>query len=463
MRVIACLASVALAATARAEHTLTLDDALALARTHNRDLREARARLVQAEAGIEVARAALLPTATAYGRYTHNYKQVVFDFTAFQKGTVGLAEVIRSSTSDAGEAAALAVYEEQANAAIAAATPIQIQLSEQLDSAVNATVPLVAPSAWYSYDSAKAAAHSSGATFDATVANVLLAVAQAYFAAAGVDELVAARQDAIRVADETFQVASARVTSNTGNPVDVMRAETALVRARQDLVEAENSRAAAYRALVTLIGTHEAFRVAPQPAQPPVPGDLGDLVRAARATRPELVSDRAAIDSAAASSRAAAWRWSPTLSAFGVAQAFNYTGFSGDKFFWAVGLRIDWTIYDGGLRDAQRHIADAQRAEAAARLELDIDTITDEVANARGTLETKRLGVAASERAVELAREALRIVRVQYESGVAKQLDLLQAQDSLVTAQVSLAQAHFDLSLAELQLARASGAFPRRK
>jgi outer membrane protein TolC len=455
--------SLALATTARAEHTLTLDDALALARTHNRDLREARARLAQADAGIEVARSALLPNVTSYARYTHNYKQVVFDFTSFQKGTVGLAEVIRGSSDSPSEVAALTAYEDQSNAAIAAATPVQIQLSEQLDAAVNATVPLIAPSAWYSYGAAKASAHASGATFDATEANVLVAVAQAYFAAAGTDELVAARQDAIRVADETYQVANARVTSNTGNPVDVMRAETALVRARQDLVEAENTRGTAYRALATLIGTHDTFHVVPTQTQPHAPGELGQLVRAARAMRPELVADRATVDSAQASSRAAAWRWSPTLSAFGVAQAFNYTGFSGDKYFWAVGLRIDWTIYDGGLRDAQRHIADAQRAEAAARLDLDADTIADEVANARGTLETKRLGVAASERAVELAREALRIVRVQYESGVAKQLDLLQAQDSLVTAEVALAQAHFDLSLAALQLDRATGAFPRRR
>ncbi|HEX7836628.1 MAG TPA: TolC family protein, partial [Kofleriaceae bacterium] len=103
-----------------------------------------------------------------------------------------------------------------------------------------------------------------------------------------------------------------------------------------------------------------------------------------------------------------------------------------------------------------------QRRAAEARLELLADRVSDEVANARGSLETKRKGVAAAERAVALARETLRLVRAQYEAGTVKQLDVLQAQDTLVGAEVALAQAHFDVELADLQLRRAAGEFPGR-
>ena len=68
--------------------------------------------------------------------------------------------------------------------------------------------------------------------------------------------------------------------------------------------------------------------------------------------------------------------------------------------------------------------------------------------------------MAAAERAVELARETLRLIRAQYEAGTVKQLDVLQAQDALVGAEVALAQAHFDVALADVQLRRAAGAFP---
>jgi outer membrane protein len=117
-------------------------------------------------------------------------------------------------------------------------------------------------------------------------------------------------------------------------------------------------------------------------------------------------------------------------------------------------------VFDGGVRDAQRHLAEAQRREAEARLELLGDSVSDEVANAHGSLETKRKGVSSAQRAVELARETLRLVRAQYEAGTAKQLDVLQAQDVLVAAEVALAQAHFDVALADLQLRRAAGEFP---
>jgi outer membrane protein TolC len=40
------------------------------------------------------------------------------------------------------------------------------------------------------------------------------------------------------------------------------------------------------------------------------------------------------------------------------------------------------------------------------------------------------------------------------------QLDLLQAQDSLVSAEVAVAQARFDLGLSDLQLKRTAGQLP---
>jgi len=185
------------------------------------------------------------------------------------------------------------------------------------------------------------------------------------------------------------------------------------------------------------------------------------LVESALRLRPEIGIYASSIDAAISSRHAADWHWAPTLSAFGTLQAFNYQGFSGDKYLWAIGLQIDVPLYDGGLRTAQRHLSIAQRRENEARLDLLRDTISDEVKNASRALATKRRALDASTRSAELSREALRLVRVQYETGKATQLDLLQAQDSLVAANVGLAQARFALSLADLQLKRAAGTFPK--
>lgn len=448
------------AAPARADRSITLDEALALARTHNRDLRAAREQVVEADAGVEQARGALLPTIAAQGKYTHNYKEVDFDAAALLAPTFGIADAIRGTTTNTAEADAIAAAERSAQAGLAGQPTVVIQKMEELDGAVSASVPVLAPSLYYALSAAQHGRDASTAGYQVSEAGVLVAVAQAYFAAAGSDELVVARQDAVKVATETFDVAKARVAAELANQVESMRAETALVRARQDLAEAETARAAVYRALVTLIGTHEPITVQAVAALPDEPGAFEALVGEARARRPELAAERATIAAAEASARASAWRWSPMLSAFGFLRGQNYTGFSGDKYAWAVGLQLDWLVFDGGVRDAQRHVAEAQRRAAEARLELLADTVSDEVANARGSLETKRKGVAAAQRSVELARETLRLVRAQYEAGTARQLDVLQAQDVLVGAEVSLAQAHFDVALADLQLRRAAGAFP---
>src|SRR5690349_11311015 len=72
-----------LTARARADAALSLDGALPLARAHNRDLSVARAQLQQSATLVEQARAALLPTAVAQGKYTHNYRSIEIDVGQF--------------------------------------------------------------------------------------------------------------------------------------------------------------------------------------------------------------------------------------------------------------------------------------------------------------------------------------------------------------------------------------------
>ena len=119
-------------------------------------------------------------------------------------------------------------------------------------------------------------------------------------------------------------------------------------------------------------------------------------------------------------------------------------------------------LYDGGARDAERHLANAQEEESRARAEVLRDSIRDDLANGRSLVETKQHAVSAASRSVELASETIDLVRTQYEAGTVTQVDLLQAQDGLVGAQEALAQSRFDLAVADLTLRRTAGTFPPR-
>jgi outer membrane protein TolC len=199
--------------------------------------------------------------------------------------------------------------------------------------------------------------------------------------------------------------------------------------------------------------------VAAEPA-PVDEGPVETLTAQALQLRPEFMALERTIEGNRLTVTSNWLRWAPTVSAFGNLRAFNYAGFSGDNYAWAVGLELDWTLYDGGIRDAQRRLAVAQRRENEAKLDLLRDQVRDDVFNANRQLATKRRALETARRSQQLSKETLDLVQVQHDAGTATQLDLLQAQDNLVAAEVALAQARFDLSLGGLSLERLSGAFP---
>jgi outer membrane protein TolC len=397
---------------------LTLDDALALAKRHNYNLVAEQERLAQAQTNITSAWATLLPTIAAQGRYTRNYKQ--FEFPT-------------------------------------AMGNLLIQPVNQLDGVISFSAPLIVPAAYPGLAAVKAGVRQSEATFEGNEDNILLGVAQAFYAAGISDEVVVARLSSIEVARATLDNAKTRLTAGTVTKVDVDRAELALVRAEQLAREARHSRDQAYRGLATLIQIDTPFRVVAPPVAPMVPNDDINTVLQ---LRPEFRALQEAVVAAAKTRETDALRWSPSVSAFGNARKFNYDNFAFNRYSWAVGAQLDWVIFDGGSRDALRKQAAHQEAEAQARAAALRDTIRDDLANGKSLLETKQHALEAANRSVELAKETIDLVRTQYEAGSVTQVDLLQAQDGLVGAQEALAQAHFDVAVADLSLRRAAGTFP---
>jgi outer membrane protein TolC len=398
---------------------LTLEQVLTLARKRNKSLVAERARLLQAQASVEQAWASLFPTVAVQGKYTKNYTKVEF---ATPNG------------------------------------PLLIQPVDQFDGAINATMPLISPPAYPALEAVKLTEKGAEASFEVSDASVLLSVAQLFYAASIADEVFLARQSNVSVANATMKNARVRFQAGTVTKVDVDRAELALVQAEQAVREAAFGQLKTYRALATLIQRQEPFRVR-APAIPVERHDENELQMALH-LRPEFRALELSAQSADAQRRANGWRWAPTLSAFGNVHIFNYDNFHGDRHSWAYGAQLDWVLFEGGTRDALRHIAAAQAEEATARADVLRDTIRDDLADGRRNLETKQQGLAVAERSVTLAMEALGLVRVQYEAGTVTQVDLLQAQDALVGAQVGLAQAHYDVAAADLALRHAAGTFP---
>jgi outer membrane protein TolC len=401
---------------------LSLQDVLVLAKRNNHNIVAERARLAQAQTNIESAWAALFPTIAAQGRYTRNYVDVSFP-----------------SIKDPQHV-------------------LQIQKVNAFDTTFNGTLPILVPAAYLGLEATKAGVKAAEANYEVSEADVMVAVAKAFLGAAVSDEVLAARGSSIDVAKATLENAQTRQQAGTVTKVDVDRAELALVRAQQAQREAQFGREQAYRALGTLIGITGPFTIQPEIPSAPLP-DARDLDMALH-LRPEFAALEASVKSATAQRKARAWQWSPSLSAFGRVTAANYDNFNGDKYSWAAGAQLDWLLFDGGTRTALRHAAAAQAAESEARALALRDNIRDTMLDGESQLATKKRGLEAAMRSVELAKETLELVRIQYESGVGTQLDLLTAQDQVVGAHLTLAQAHFDVAAADLTFRHAAGTFP---
>ena len=416
---LAILALLLAAPAARAQEPLTLEQALTLARKRNRTMAVEQARLLQAQTNVEQGWSALFPTVAAQGKYSRNYKEVALNFGG---------------------------------------SSLLLQPSNQLDAAISITAPIISPAAYPALHALKAGARASEASFAVAETTLLVTVANTFYLASISDEVVVARQSNVQVARATLANAKTRLEAGTVTKVDVARAELAMVRAEQLELEARNGQARTYRALATLIQENRPFKVDVRPVAPEL-HDERELDLALK-LRPEFKLLEASTEAAEAQANAHGWRWAPTVSAFGNARRFNYDNFARDRYSWVVGAQLDWLLYDGGTRDALRHYASAQAAETRARAEVLRDTIRDDLSDGRRQLETKQKGLEAAERSVALAKSTLELVRVQYEAGSVTQVDLLQAQDALVTSQEALAQAHYDVAAADLLLRRAAGTFP---
>ena len=454
----ALLAVALLSSPARADRTLALDEALALAKQNNRDLRAARESIVLIGALVEQVRAQLLPTVAAQGRYTFNYPDARLNPATFTAATDALAATLLQTSTSPAQTQALTSFRE--GLAAASGRPITIIKKNQLDFAATANIPILAPGAYPAYQSAVAQRKATEATFAVTETNLLLSAAVGFYGCAGADEVVQARKHAIDVAEQTVKNAQARLDAGTVNRVEVSRAELAYVQSVQRLSEAKDTQAQAYRALATLLQVREPFVVKPV-ERDAAEHAVAELQKQALQLRPEFRALETSIEAQRKASLSGSLRWLPSVSGFARFAAGNYSGFSGKKYSTAVGVEADWALYDGGLRDATRHQAESLQRQYTLQLAQLHDTINDDIAQAERALRTKGEALKTAQKSVSLSTETLALIRAQHDAGTATQLDLLQAQDALVTAEVGLAQARFDLATSQLQLDRLSGSFAR--
>jgi outer membrane protein TolC len=444
------LLALALAVTA-AGPVLTLDEALAEADRKNLDLRAARARLQQAEETSRKAWAGYLPTITANASYTRNQAEARIPFPVGSNIRDVGAPTSEPGTLPGNPTNLMVVPDEVLD--------ITIQPFNALNAQVELRQALLVPTLWAAIKAATQAERLSQLSTEVQRREILFVVAQAYYGAAASQAALTAQQRLLELNQAREKDTVARFEAGTVTRVAVLRAQLDRTRAEQDLLRSRNALSAAKLALATLLQRDPNFELAPPP-EPALPASQEGLAETAIEQRPDVAAAREG-EALANTNRRGVWlSFLPTLGLSAAYRWSNAGGFTGQNTTWLVSLGASWTIWDGGLREANLREQSARVAEAEAqRLAAEART-REEVARYQLELESALANRAKAQEAVSLARESQRLTDLSFRAGVATYLEVADTNTALTSAEVGFVAERLSAALSALRLLKAVGAFP---
>jgi len=286
--------------------------------------------------------------------------------------------------------------------------------------------------------------------------------ALAYRRAARAHAAADARRADLGIASELLTLAQDQRRAGVSPGIDVTRAETQVVSARSQLVVAENLLERARIDLARALGIDPALRLELADTlgaglgASQAPEDSGAALALAHQRRPELIAERMRLQRARTERSAIAAERLPRLDAAADVGLSNDT-WDGAPTTRSVGLALTLPILDGlrreGRLDEQRAAID--EAEVRGR-----DLEHQVAADVRGALLDLGSGLELRQEAVDrlrLAEEELAQARERFSSGVANNIEVINAQSSLVRARDADIEARYVIAAARVNLAHAAG------
>ncbi len=259
--------------------------------------------------------------------------------------------------------------------------------------------------------------------------------------------LIRVREESVAVLQTQLQDQQSRFEAGTVPRFNVLQAEVALANAIPPVIQARNALRISQFSLVKQLGLDYPsdpslvpIDVLGQLDYNPIKIDLARSVFTALAKNPSLKVQRQNILIGKEQLKAAMSGFQPTLNATAGYQAFNIpTASSLDEavnglFFGVTG---SWNIFDGmatiGATQAAR--ASLQQSminydNSARGVELDVQRAVSNLIEAQEVIDSQRANVTQ-------ATEALRLSRERLDAGAGTQLDVLNAQQSLLEAQTT--------------------------
>ena len=293
-------------------------------------------------------------------------------------------------------------------------------------------------------EGARASAQQAEADFQNTRLVLLAALVTNYFSLRENDAEIDVVRRSLDLQRDALTFVSSRHDLGFATGLDLAQQQALLDASATQLELLQNQRAQFEHAIATLIGTPApTFSLAPSPDVPPLPalplGLPSDLLQ----RRPDVASAERAM--AAANARIGVARagyfpsidLAPGLGVPGVGWESNALSslFTAPSQLWSIGLSATQTLFDAGKTRANVHFADQDYVAAVAAYRQTVLTAMEEVENGITGLASLERAEIQANASVRSAQQAFDIATDRYKGGVDTYLDVITAQQTLLTNQ----------------------------
>jgi outer membrane protein len=312
---------------------------------------------------------------------------------------------------------------------------------------------------WRRYQAARDTADASKATSLSTREQVILLVVSQYIGSLRAIANVQASQSRVDLAQALYDQAADLQKEGVGTGIDTLRANVELQNEKQRLIEAEADRETSLYALSKLLNLdpRQAIELAdslsffdtPQP-------DMEASIDQALADRQEWKSLESQMKAAQAEKRASQdsrlpylrfdgnWAYQGISSATGI-PTYTYQASANMPLFTGGRIRAEIVRADLEIQKLEQ-----QKADLRNQIALDVKTALINLNSARNEVQVANLGI-------QLSNEEVLQARDRFRAGVANNIEVIQAQDSLARANDNQIAALYRFNQARADLARSIG------
>src|SRR6266567_2082243 len=319
--------------------------------------------------------------------------------------------------------------------------------------------PVLDLTLWNRYRSAREQANASKATSLSTREQVILLVVSQYIGTLRAMATVEASQSRVDLAQALYDQAADLQKEGVGTGIDTLRANVELQNEKQRLIEAEADRETSLYGLSRLLnldprqaielGDSLSFFDTPQP-------EVTLSIEAALGERQEWKALESQIKAAEYQKKASQDSRLPSLRFDG---NFSYVGTSSSTTLptYTYQASVNLPLFTGGRihaeivrGDLEIRKLEQQRDDLRNQIALDVKTALLNLQSARNEVQVANLGVQLSKEEVDQARD-------RFKAGVANNIEVIQAQDSLARANDNQIAALYRFNQARADLARSIG------